>query len=189
MSDYFKKRQGQALGIIPPDSPKKISIGIKPISDKKAAAIKAEKEARGGDDTELQKWYKGRQKFLTGKCARCGATYNKKELSAAIASTAHILAKRPEMFPSVATHPQNFLELPPYCGCHNWFDNLASWDEIKESVLWPEIVEKFVMIEPCIDLEERHRITKELMDAIAGRYPFEPEAAQGALNTRFCGAE
>lgn len=176
MSDYFKKRQGQkATGTIAADAPKKKYAGIKPISDKKAAAMKAEKEARGGDDTELQKWYKGRQKYLTGKCSRCGATYDKKNLAAAIGATAHILAKRPEKFPSVATHPQNFIELGTYCGCHNFFDNLASWDEIKESVLWPEIVEKFLMIEPNIAPEERHRIPKVLVDVISERHPFEAE--------------
>lgn len=165
MSDYFKKRQGQkATGTIAADPPKKKYAGPKPISDKKLAAKKAEKEARGGEDTDLQKWYKAIQPKLTGKCIRCGERYNHRNLTYAIAATAHVLPKRPEMFPSVATHPENYLELPGTCGCHNWYDNQASWEQIAQDKIWPLVLEKFLLIEPSI--LERSKIPEVLAQEI-----------------------
>lgn len=133
-------------------------------SKKKLAQEVAEKTARNGEDTELQKWYKERQKQLTGKCLRCGTRYNYKNLSYAIAATAHVLAKRPEMFPSVALHKDNYLELGATCGCHNWFDNMASWEEIALSNIWPFVLEKFRLIEPFI--KERSKIPEILLQEI-----------------------
>lgn len=126
-------------------------------SAKKIAQEKEEKELRTpGEDTELQKWYKERQKQLTGKCIRCGTKYNHHNLQNAIAATAHILAKRENMFPSVMLHPENYIELPAMCGCHFWFDNFASWEEIALSSIWPIVLEKFKIIEPYI--KERNKI-------------------------------
>lgn len=134
---------------------------IPAISEKKKIKLKEEKEARNGEDTEQVKWYKRIQKHLTGKCMRCGHTYNKENLANAIMATAHILAKRDTMFPSVKTHPLNWLELPPYCGCHNWFDNQATWEEIKASNIWPIVRERFLQMEP--DIKERNKIPDILL--------------------------
>jgi len=140
-------------------NPKKKKLySIPKLSKKKAARDKADREERGGGDTELQKWYKGRQRFLTGECIKCKEKYNHRTLAFAIAATAHVLPKRKNMFPSVATHPCNFIELPASCGCHNWYDNKASWEEIKESSIWPIVLEKVIMMYPDIAEEERYRI-------------------------------
>jgi hypothetical protein len=144
--------------------PKEKKYFIPPVSEKRQAKLNMEKENRGGEDTELLKWYKRTQKQLTGKCARCGYKYNHHNLTNAIRATAHILAKRDNMFPSVATHPLNFIELPPYCGCHNWYDNLATWEEIKESVIWPIVRERFLQMEP--DIQERSKIPDTLLNEI-----------------------
>ena len=135
----------------------KVRKAIPKKSAKKIAQEKEERELRTpGEDTELQKWYKERQKQLTGKCIRCGTKYNHHNLQNAIAATAHILAKRDNMFPSVMLHPENYIELPAMCGCHFWFDNFASWEEIALSSIWPIVLEKFKIIEPYI--KERNKI-------------------------------
>jgi len=144
--------------------PKKEKKPIAKISKKKAKAIADEKKERGGGDTQLQKWYKNRQAQLTGKCIRCGATYNHKHLPYAIAATAHILAKRENMFPSVSLHKDNFLELGSFCGCHNWYDNMASWEEIALDIIWPLVLERFRLFEPYIT--ERTRIPEVLAQEI-----------------------
>jgi len=130
-------------------------------SKKKLAQEKAQKEL--GGDSEEKKWYKQRQKFLTGKCMICGTEYDKNNFRYAVNATAHILSKAD--FPSVKTHPLNWLELPSIC-CHYKFDYLLSWGEKKELPIWGLIVERFIMIEPNIAQEERSRIPEELLETI-----------------------
>lgn len=139
----------------------------KPLAKKSAKKIKQEaqeRELRNGEDTELVKWYKARQKELTGQCMRCGARYNHTILAYAIPATAHILAKRPEMFPSVALHKENFIELGAQCGCHHWYDNQATWEDIALSNIWPLVLEKFRLFEPYI--KERGKIPEILAQEI-----------------------
>lgn len=139
----------------------------KPIAKKSAKKMKREaeeKKATNGDDTDLQKWFKERQKQLSGRCLRCGAKYNHTSLKYAIAATAHILAKRDNMFPSVALHPENFIELGAGCGCHTWFDLQASWEDIAASNIWPVVLEKFKIMEPFI--KERYRIPEVFLQEI-----------------------
>lgn len=170
MSDYLNQRR-QHIENGRPLKPKK-KYSIPKVSKKRAAQIAAERERRGGGDTELQAWYKKIQKQLTGVCSRCGAVYDKKNLSYAICSTAHILAKREAMFPSVATHPLNWVELSPFCGCHDWFDKKASWPEILADPKIGELVaDRFVAVEPDIAAHERHRIPDELRGL--AEWPFE----------------
>lgn len=139
------------LGLMPKTTGKKPP---KPIAKKSAKKIKEEKEAKKevdmDGDTQLQKWYKNRQKQLTGKCMRCGTPYDHKNFKYAIAATAHIFAKRDNQFPSVALNKNNFIELGSMCGCHHWYDNFASWEEIALSRIWPLVLERFRLFEPHI---------------------------------------
>lgn len=149
--------------------PKK-QYSIPKMSAKKLAKEKAEKEALGGNDSELLAWYKKRQKQLEGQCARCGFVYDKKNLQYAIHAIAHILPKA--KFPSVATHPLNWVELPSACGCHNYMDNLASWEEIiADPKIGKIITERFSHVELCIAPEEKHRIPEALRPYIS-QLPF-----------------
>lgn len=160
MNDYLKKRLEEKIH--GRERVEKKNYRIPKKSAKKIILEKIEKQNRGGEDTELLKWYKARQKQLTGRCMRCGAAYNHKDFKQAVAATAHLLAKRPTMFPSVATHPMNFLELGATCGCHDWYDNRASWAEIEADKIWPVVVERFLMVEPDIAPAERRRIPENL---------------------------
>jgi hypothetical protein len=158
MSDYFKKRQGQALGIIPPDAPKKKSVGIKPISDKKAAAMKAEKEARGEQDSIKEKWFKNRRHEMVGTC-QCGCAkpsskYDDKNFRS---SAAHIFPQR--LFPSVQYHPLNWVERAIWAtkdssSCHTNMDNQSMdiWPNFSD---WDDIKEKFYVLAPLLPDEER----------------------------------
>lgn len=136
--------------------------GLKHKSDKKLVEEAAEKEARGGDDTDLQKWYKARIKNNAGQCIRCGKKYNKKYEPSAFAAVAHVLDKA--TFPSVATHPENAIELPADCGCHNAWDNMLNWEERAQEKIWPIVLEKFLIMEPFI--QERNRIPEVLFQEI-----------------------
>ncbi len=165
MSEYLKRLQQIKLGNAPPKEEKKYVIPK--VSAKKSAQIKAEKEERGENDTELQKWFKARQKQLTGQCMRCGERYDKKNLKYAIAATAHILEKREGKFPSVKYHPLNWLELGAGCGCHNFYDNFASWEEkLADPKIAPTLIERFIQIEPDIAPEERKNIPEVLRQYI-----------------------
>jgi len=151
-------------GMLPKECVPKPKKALRPISEKRKAEQAAEKEARGGESTELQKWYGEKIKQLTGKCIRCGEKYNVGNEKLAIAAVAHILPKRENMFPSVATHPENFIELSATCGCHNWYDNQANWEEIAQDKIWPVVLEKFLLIERAI--LERGKIPEVLEQEI-----------------------
>lgn len=142
--------------------PKK-QYSIPKMSAKKLAKEKAEKEERGDNDTELQKWYRQRQKQLVGECTRCGHKYDHKDFKQAVHATAHILPKRDAGFPSVKTHPLNWIELSPWCGCHGWMDDNATWEEIiSDPKIGKIITERFSHVELCIAPEEKHRIPEAL---------------------------
>jgi hypothetical protein len=165
INDYMRKRMGLKLGTVVNEPKEKRAI--KPISDKKAAQMKEEKaqmKAEGETETPLQKWYADKITRLTGKCIRCGQKYNKNNPKLAIAAVAHCLAKRETMFPSVALHRENWIELSATCNCHNWFDNQATWEEIALSPIWPIVLEKFLIMEPHI--KERERIPEVLFQEI-----------------------
>lgn len=104
----------------------------------------------------LVSWYNDRKNEFTGRCQECGAVipYYLRH-----SSVAHVLPKKKDYgFPSVATHPQNAIELGPgaVCGCHTKYDN--SWLSASKMKIFPLAKEKFKLIEPFIAEEERKRI-------------------------------
>ena len=159
---YFKRLQMIKQGLLPPEAVAKERKPIKKVSDKRKKENEEAKE-RGGDN-ELQKWYKNRQKQLVGKCMRCGTSYNHNNLSYAIPATAHILAKRDNQFPSVGLHKDNFIELGAICGCHHWYDNQATWEDIAQSNIWHLVLERFLLFEPYI--QERSKIPEVFLQEI-----------------------
>lgn len=172
MSDYLKKRQQESLFGKPPKEDKKYTIPK--VSKKRAAEIAAEKEARGGADSDLVRWYKKKQKQLNGECQRCGAKYDRTNFKYAVHATAHILDK--SKFLSVAEHPLNFWEANPFCGCHQKFDFNSTWEEkIADPKIGKLIVERFMMIEPDIAEEERKHIPQVLKDILEQLNPFPNE--------------
>lgn len=172
MSDYLKKRQQESLFGKPPKEEKRYTIPK--VSKKRAAEIAAEKEARGGADTELKAFYKRVQKQLRGRCMRCDSEYDKRNFNYCIHATAHILEK--SKFPSIAMHPLNYWEANPFCGCHQLFDFNSTWEEkIADPKIGKLIVERFMMIEPDIAAEERKHIPQVLKDILEKSNPFPPK--------------
>lgn len=69
-------------------------------------------------------------------------------------ASAHILPKRDEYgFPSVATHPENFMgALGTTCGCHYKYDR--SWDDASKMKVWPIAIDKIKKMLPFIAASE-----------------------------------
>ena len=66
------------------------------------------------------------------------------------------------MFPSIATHPDNWIELCP--NCHHNLDNCMI--DLTHLACWDEVVVKFQKLYPHITKEEKHRIPDILLQYI-----------------------
>lgn len=109
---------------------------------------------------ELERWFREIRKTMTGKCMNCGG---KTEANTKLFknSIAHILPKA--YFKSVATHPDNFLELCFYGNsCHTNFDNKMI--DLIDLHCFDTVIQKFTKIYPHIAKEERRRIPQILID-------------------------
>lgn len=117
----------------------------------------------GKDYTELDIWFKERRKELTGRCKHCGSPSCKHDDKYYKHSIAHILPKA--YFPSVATHPENFIELCFWKNnCHGNMDNKVL--DLIDMNCFDEIITKFCKIYPSIAKEERRRIPPILLEYI-----------------------
>src|SRR5690606_8177390 len=123
--------------------PKK-TYSIPKVSAKRKAMMEREKEERGDNDTELQKWFKARIKYsMKGRCEETGLKTETGIYRYAIMSCCHILPKR--LCKSVMYHPLNFLELIP--DMHHKFDNIG-WEERETWGCWPVVVQRLIMVYP-----------------------------------------
>lgn len=138
---------------------------IKPIAKKSAKKLKQEAEEKKGKkdpSADKERWFQDRRMEMTGKCRNCQKPSFKNSNEYFRFSIAHILAKRKSMFPSVATHPENWIEL---CGdCHNDLDNCMI--DLTDLSCWDEVVVKFQKIYLSIAPEERKRIPGILLQYI-----------------------
>lgn len=114
------------------------------------------------DYAELDRWFKDRQKEMTGRCLHCnGKTEAYTKLFKC--SIAHILPKA--YFKSVATHPDNWIELCFYGkSCHTNLDNHII--DLMELNCFDTIIQKFVRIYPFIAPDEKRRIPDVLLQYI-----------------------
>lgn len=152
MSEYFKSRQLIAQGLKAPET-------------KKAPGGPKKPKAEGDEKQELSltEWFLERRKEMTGKCKHCGAVSCKNDNLFFKHSIAHILPKR--LFPSVATHPDNWIELCFWSkNCHGNFDN-GILDMI-DLHCFDEVIEKFIRIYPAIDNKERRHIPDILLQYV-----------------------
>lgn len=132
------------------------------IPKKSAKRIQQEKEFNG-DDIQW-KWFEERRKDMGGYCKNCGCKSCKDDDEKFHYSIAHILPKA--YFPSVATHPLNFIELCFWGNnsCHSQYDNKTL--DLIDMYCFAEIIDKFVKIYPFIEKSERRRIPSVLMQYI-----------------------
>mgnify|MGYP001575937723 CR=1 FL=1 len=76
-------------------------------------------------------------------------------------ASAHIFMK--SIFPSVATHPLNYLILGATCGCH---DKTHRLDTFCKMGIWKEAVDRFKEFEPCIT--ETHKYLNTFRQLVYG---------------------
>lgn len=164
---YQNDRLQRKLGIAPPLPTKKERKPIKKQSDKKAAAVAAEREARDGADTEMQKFFKSAVKQMTGRCIETGEPTEKKIFKFAINSVCHLLSQ--QHCPSVKSHPCNWIELQQ--DFHKKFDAM-SWEEREKLKCWPIIRDKLVMVYPDLAPAERRHFPDSVLQYIEQNEPF-----------------
>lgn len=140
---------------------------IAKVSAKKKAEVEADKAARNGGDTELQKWFNERRKELVGVCqCGCGRKSSKHEDEHFRSSICHILPQR--LFKSTILHPLNYVERNFWEGCHSIFDNtsLNRWANMAD---FDDIKEKFKIISRCLtDAERAKKFYQNLEKLIHG---------------------
>jgi len=139
-------------GDMPKTTGAKPKKSIKKVSDKKAKEMKDAKEVRGGEETELQKFFKRAVKQMSGYCSETGLKTETRIFQYAVMSIAHLIPK--SKAPSVALHPCNWIELN--VDFHTKFDAM-SWQEREKLGCWPIIRDKLIMV--WLDLapsEHRH---------------------------------
>lgn len=167
MSDYLNKRRQWILDGKPVE-PKK----PKPIPKKSAKKIeqeKKDKEARGGDDTELVKWFNTKIKYSSGFCTECGCKVEREVFQYAVMTVCHLLDKRDTKCPSVKTHPANFIILCP--DHHHKFDNI-NWDEREKWGCWPIVRDRLIMVYPDLDPSERRHFPDSVLKYMESKEPF-----------------
>lgn len=154
MTDYRKYLSDLKNGLVKP--PVKEKKGIAKVSEKRKAKIEQEKQ-----DTTLDAWFEERRKQMTGRCDHCGGKTTKNDDKLFKHSIAHLLPKRTNMFPSVATHPDNWLELCFFGkSCHTNYDNNIL--DLTDLNCFDKAIEKFERIYPSIDRKERRNIPEAL---------------------------
>lgn len=173
---YHLQRLARKNGTAPPLPTKKSPKPIAKQSPKKKAEIKAEKDARGGGESELVKFYRDCMKRMTGHCLNCHNRTERHVYSAAIFSICHILDKRDTMCPSVKTHPCNWVELCP--DCHHEFDtqplekNKTLWDKRENMGFWNVVRDKLIMVYPSLASDERRHFPESVIKYIEQNDPF-----------------
>ena len=122
-------------------------------SEKKKKQVAEEK--RSGTDGQMDLFFLSLRKSMTGKCLFCNGKSQKHDDQTFHFSLAHLFPKA--IFPSVATHSDNVIELCFYeNSCHTQFDNgRITWEFIKDSAEWELIKEKLLNVLPAIAIEER----------------------------------
>jgi len=138
-------------------------------SMKKLAEEKLEKEMRGDNDTELQRFFKSAMKRMVGECLWCGARTETRNYSHAIFSICHLLDKRDTMCPSVKTHPSNWIELCP--DHHTMFDGM-NWEKRKMLGFWDVIRDKLVMVYPDLAANEQRHFPDSVLKFMEENNPF-----------------
>lgn len=158
---YFERLRLIKLGQLPKEAVKKQPKPIKKVSDKKLATD-AEAKASGSDG-EMDAFFRSLRKGMKGKCLFCSGPTMKKDDDKFHFSLAHLLPKA--IFKSVATHPENIIELCFYGeSCHTNFDQGSiTWEFIKDSKEWEIIKEKLLSVLPLVAPEERkHKLYDKL---------------------------
>ena len=137
---------------------------IPKVSEKRKQRLKEQANSQ----ENLDRWFEERRKEMIGKCFICGSETLKNDNENYRKSIHHLFEKRPNMFPSVALHPDNFLEVCYYGNsCHtNIHNNKITWQLLLDSKEGEIIIEKFKKIYPFIADNEKKYISEILLKFI-----------------------
>lgn len=125
----------------------------------------AQKDANG-DTQKSELWFISKRHQMTGICScGCKKPSSKNDDKYWKFSAAHILAKA--KFKSIAWHPDNWVELSFWGGCHTTFDDMG-YEQCKRDkpILWEIVVEKFKILYPLIDNSELKFIPDILLETL-----------------------
>lgn len=149
---YLEQRRNQKIFGKPAAEKKHYYIPKQ--SEKKKKEIEEQKQS---GDSKMDLFFQEQRKRMTGKCLFTGEKSLRDDDDRFHFSIAHLLPKRPVNkggFPSVATHPENWIELS--WDAHTDFDNgKISWEMLKDSSEWLIIREKLLILLPLISDEEK----------------------------------
>jgi len=164
LSEYQKLRAAHIANDRP--LPPKKNYQIPKKSEKRKAKEKEQREA--GGDNALDIWFEDRRKEMKGVCCLCGGKTEKDNDETYRRSIHHLFEKRPAMFPSVATHPDNSLELCFWNNsCHqNIHNGTITMELLHDSAEWTMIVEKAKKVYPSIHPDEHKNIHPLLLKEI-----------------------
>jgi hypothetical protein len=160
---YFERMKLIKLGLAPKEAVAKAKKPMKRVSDKKKAQDAEAKEARGGEATELQKWYQKIMDSEVPKCWETGEKIDKNDKFGWHGSIAHILPK--ELFPSVETHPVNYMILKMWGGTHGQYD--SNWENAAKMKVWPYALKTIIgTLFPCLTPEEKRKLPEVILQEI-----------------------
>lgn len=149
---YLDHRRQHILNDRPLPEKKKYKIPV--VSKKRQAKLDAQKNERGDQPTQKQKWFDDRHKEMVGTCqCGCGNPSSKHDEHFR-SSAAHIFPQR--LFKSIQFHPLNWVERSYWNGCHNRMDNksMMLWPNFAD---WDDIKEKFFILEGELTAEEKKK--------------------------------
>lgn len=141
---------------------------MKTVSDKKAKQNAEAKKA--GDSDAVYQFFVEQRPAMTGRCLFCTGPTEKHNDETFHFSLAHLLPK--SSFPSVATHPDNIIELCFYNeSCHAQFDNgKITWEMLYDSNEWQMIREKLLRVLPAVAPNERgQKLYGKLWELVYGK--------------------
>lgn len=128
------------------------------------SAIKQDSVAAIASKIALDGWFLERHKEMTGRCVECGGKSTKGDRKYWKFSICHILGK--SLFPSVATHPLNFIELCYFGNSHHTNMDNMGYEYVREHMpkTWKIIIERVEIMFPFI--KEKSKIPEVIMQAL-----------------------
>lgn len=164
---YFERLKLIKLGRLPKEAVAKPKKQLKKKSDKKIQEERLAKE--NGSDNSLDRWFEERRGEMTGRCCLCGGKTEKHNDKTYRNSIHHLLDKRKSMFPSLALHPNNFLEVCFYGNsCHtNIHNGLITFELLHDSKEWLLVEKKLKILLPlCTEKEKQNKLYSKLIDLV-----------------------
>jgi len=158
---YIEERNKRKLGLLPKMEFKKARKPIAKMSEKRLAEIKSDVRVKNKED--LEKWFEDIKISHCGTNKGCYCMECEKWIPEDFMrhATAHLLPKK--LFPSVATHPLNYLILGAGCGCHDKTHTVSKFVKMK---IFPEAKKRIIQMMPILPMDELRRISNQLLIAL-----------------------